>query len=127
MSRRHRPFLVVFVAAAVVATAVPAGAADPRSKAVVDKAIAFIASQQNPDGGFGDAPDTETPDAALAIDDTESFNRWIFRLEAAASRSISNFEQFLEALAHNISLFESKFGEIRLDGAQPFTSNEPSN
>jgi hypothetical protein len=36
-------------------------------------------------------------------------------------------KQLLEALAHNISLFESKFGEIRLDGAQPFTSNEPSN
>jgi len=37
-------------------------------------------------------------------------------------------KQLLEALAHNISLFESKFGEIRLDGTQQtFTSNEPSN
>lgn len=37
-------------------------------------------------------------------------------------------KQLLDALAHNISLFESKFGEIRLDGAQVFsTSNEPSN
>jgi len=37
-------------------------------------------------------------------------------------------KQLLEALAHNISLFEQKFGEIRVDGAQPaFTSNEPSN
>ena len=37
-------------------------------------------------------------------------------------------KQLLEALAHNISLFEQKFGEIRIDGAQPaFTSNEPSN
>src|SRR3982750_238343 len=34
-------------------------------------------------------------------------------------------KQLLEALAHNISLFEQKFGEIRVDGAQPaFTSNE---
>jgi hypothetical protein len=36
-------------------------------------------------------------------------------------------KQLLEALAHNISLFESKFGEIRLDGAQGFTATEPSN
>jgi hypothetical protein len=37
-------------------------------------------------------------------------------------------KQLLEALAHNISLFEQKFGEIRVDGTQPaFTSNEPSN
>lgn len=36
-------------------------------------------------------------------------------------------KQLLEALGHNISLFEQKYGEIRLDGAQPFTSNEPSN
>ena len=37
-------------------------------------------------------------------------------------------KQLLDALAHNISLFESKFGEIRLDGAQVFsTGNEPSN
>ena len=37
-------------------------------------------------------------------------------------------KQLLEALAHNISLFEQKFGEIRVDGSQQaFTSNEPSN
>ena len=37
-------------------------------------------------------------------------------------------KQLLEALAHNISLFEQKFGEIRVDGSQAaFTSNEPSN
>jgi hypothetical protein len=36
-------------------------------------------------------------------------------------------KQLLEALAQNISLFEQKFGEIRVEAAQPFTVNEPSN
>ena len=36
-------------------------------------------------------------------------------------------KQLLDALAQNISLFEQKFGEIRVEGAQQFTSNEPSN
>src|SRR5947207_4468363 len=36
-------------------------------------------------------------------------------------------KQLLEALGHNISLYEQKFGEIRVEGAQPFASNEPSN
>src|SRR6476620_10327294 len=38
-------------------------------------------------------------------------------------------KQLLEALAQNISLFEQKFGEIRIDGASVFSSNsnEPSN
>lgn len=36
-------------------------------------------------------------------------------------------KQLLEALAHNISLYEQKFGEIRVEGAQQFSSTEPSN
>lgn len=36
-------------------------------------------------------------------------------------------KQLLEALGHNIALYEQKFGEIRLEGAQPFATNEPSN
>jgi len=36
-------------------------------------------------------------------------------------------KQLLEALAHNIGLFEQKYGEIRVDEAHSFTSNEPSN
>lgn len=36
-------------------------------------------------------------------------------------------KQLLEALAHNIALYESKFGEIRIEGAQQFPSTEPSN
>ena len=36
-------------------------------------------------------------------------------------------KQLLEALAQNISLFEQKFGEIRGDMSQQFSSNEPSN
>jgi hypothetical protein len=36
-------------------------------------------------------------------------------------------KQLLEALAQNISLFEQKFGEIRVEAGQQFTVNEPSN
>ncbi len=36
-------------------------------------------------------------------------------------------KQLLEALGHNLSLFEQKFGEIRADAASNFTQNEPSN
>ena len=36
-------------------------------------------------------------------------------------------KQFLEALGHNISLFEQKFGEIRADGAPRYIQEEPSN
>ena len=36
-------------------------------------------------------------------------------------------KQLLEALAHNIGLYESKFGEIRVDSATTFSVNEPSN
>src|SRR6188768_860704 len=35
-------------------------------------------------------------------------------------------KQLLEALAHNIALYEQKFGEIRIEGVQQqFSSNEP--
>ncbi len=36
-------------------------------------------------------------------------------------------KQLLEALAHNIGLYEAKFGEIRVDTAAPAAANEPSN
>lgn len=36
-------------------------------------------------------------------------------------------KQLLEALGHNLALFEQKFGEIRADGVSQFTQNEPSN
>jgi hypothetical protein len=36
-------------------------------------------------------------------------------------------KQLLEALRHNIALYEQKFGEIRVEDAQTFTANEPSN
>ena len=36
-------------------------------------------------------------------------------------------KQLLEALAHNISLYESKFGEIRVDAATQVAVNETSN
>jgi hypothetical protein len=36
-------------------------------------------------------------------------------------------KQLLEALSHNIALFEQKFGEIHADAAASFSQNEPSN
>lgn len=36
-------------------------------------------------------------------------------------------KQLLEALAHNVGLFEQQFGEIRVAGVPSFGSNEPSN
>jgi hypothetical protein len=36
-------------------------------------------------------------------------------------------KQLLDALATNVSLFEQKFGEIRVDAGTTFTQNEPSN
>jgi uncharacterized protein DUF3467 len=36
-------------------------------------------------------------------------------------------KQFLDALTHNIALFEQKFGEIRGDAAAHFSSDEPEN
>ena len=36
-------------------------------------------------------------------------------------------KQLLEALMHNVTLFEQKFGEIRVDGAPQVSLNEPSN
>jgi hypothetical protein len=36
-------------------------------------------------------------------------------------------KQLLEALTHNLALFEQKFGEIRGDAGAPFTQNEPEN
>ena len=36
-------------------------------------------------------------------------------------------KQLLEALGHNLSLYEQKFGEIRQDATSQFSSNEPSN
>src|SRR3569832_1202070 len=36
-------------------------------------------------------------------------------------------KQFPETHAHNLSLFEQKFGEIRGDAEMHFSANEPSN
>lgn len=36
-------------------------------------------------------------------------------------------KQLLEALSHNLAIFEQKFGEIRSDSTAPFSSNEPEN
>jgi hypothetical protein len=79
--RRHR---VAFSLAALLsllaalicsaATSLPASAAQRRSTAVAERALAFIRSQQRNDGGFGSGesgfPGFETPDALLAIADS---------------------------------------------------------
>lgn len=36
-------------------------------------------------------------------------------------------KQLLEALGHNIAIFEQKYGAIRTDGLAQYTINEPSN
>jgi hypothetical protein len=36
-------------------------------------------------------------------------------------------KQLLEALGHNLAIFEQKFGEIRPDPSLQFSTNEPSN
>jgi hypothetical protein len=36
-------------------------------------------------------------------------------------------KQFLEALSHNMALFEQKFGEVRGDATAPYSQNEPEN
>ena len=36
-------------------------------------------------------------------------------------------KQLLDALGHNIAIFEQKFGEIRADASTAFSSNEPEN
>lgn len=36
-------------------------------------------------------------------------------------------KQLLEALGHNLGLFEQKYGEIRGDATAPYSQNEPSN
>jgi hypothetical protein len=36
-------------------------------------------------------------------------------------------KQLLEALGHNLGLFEQKYGEIRGDASAPYSQNEPSN
>src|SRR5689334_9267380 len=73
--RRSKP---LFIGALVVlvgglAGGRPAAAADSRSTTVATKAIAWIATQQRDDGGFGEAEagfaGFETPDAVLAIAD----------------------------------------------------------
>jgi glucuronate isomerase len=48
-------------------------------------------------------PDTRVvptwrPDAALAVDDVNAWNAWVDRLEGASSRSIGNFDEFMDAL-----------------------------
>ena len=36
-------------------------------------------------------------------------------------------KQLLDALGHNIAIFEQKYGEIRADATTAFSSNEPEN
>ena len=67
-----------------------ANAADPASKSTADAAVAWLETQQQPDGGFEVAqfPGFETRDAALAIaEDAQTGSTWSTS-EALASPSI---------------------------------------
>lgn len=48
---------------------------------------------------------TWRPDAALAIEDAQSFNAWLSRLEAVAAMSISSFDDMLVALHRRHAAF----------------------
>ncbi len=48
---------------------------------------------------------TWRPDAALAVEDMDTLNAWIDRLEGAAGISIANFNQFLDALERRHAAF----------------------
>ena len=67
--RRIPLALVCVVAAALAAPVETARAAGPLAESAADKAVAFIDSQQQPDGGYETAgfPGFETPDAVLAV------------------------------------------------------------
>ena len=78
MSHRRTSLAATAAAVAVALTgstllvgASPAGAADPRSERTAERAVAFLASQQRDDGGFGQGeagfPGFETPDVVLAL------------------------------------------------------------
>jgi len=59
-----------------------------------------------------DDPDTRVyptwrPDKALALDDPPAFNAWLARLESAADQSISNWQEFLEALDKRHAAFHA--------------------
>ena len=78
MSYRRSPLAGTAAALAVALTgaslaigAAPVGAADPRSERTAERAVAFLASQQRADGGFGQGEagfaGFETPDVVLAL------------------------------------------------------------
>ena len=74
MSRRFVLSSATAVAVALSSLVLPAGAADTRSETVADRAIAYLATQQQPSGGFGGDTSasgqfvgSETVDAVLAI------------------------------------------------------------
>ena len=48
---------------------------------------------------------TWRPDKAMAVDRSPAFNVWVGNLEAAADVSISNYDDFLEALRHRHDYF----------------------
>jgi glucuronate isomerase len=65
-----------------------------------------LAQRHDPDT----RPDTRViptwrPDAALAVEDVDTFNTWVNRLQTAANVSIVNFTQFMEALERRHAAF----------------------
>ena len=126
MSRR--PVLSSAVAGLVAAAlafgpALPAGAADPRSDASADRAVAYLATEQQPSGGFGGDTDattggTETVEAVLAI--AEAAQTTLAYDAAAARRAVAAVTKggrsaldFLDDLAET-DQSAGKYAEITL-------------
>ena len=60
----------------------------------------------DPDFGVQVLP-TWRPDKAMAVDDAETYNAWVDRLEGAADTSITDFDTFMEALHKRHAFFHS--------------------
>jgi hypothetical protein len=130
MSRR--PVLAA-AAAAVAATlaggsflVAPAGAADRRSEAVADRAVAFVRTQQRPSGGFGDDTSisgsyvgSETVDAVLALGEAAQ-STVVYDADAARAAVLAvrtdgrSALDFLDDFSERTDLAAGKYAEITL-------------
>ncbi len=128
MSRRPLLVAVSTAASAVLlgtSLVAPAFAADTRSKSAADRGVTYLATQQQPSGGFGqdtstsgDFVGTETVDAVLALADasqpTLDYDAEKARAAVVARRSGGrNALDFLDELADG-DRSAGKYGEIAL-------------
>jgi glucuronate isomerase len=69
------------------------------------------------------------PDKAIAIDNPQTYNKYLTKLEAASGMSISNYEDLLDALQRRHDFFEQEGCNLSDHGmstfyANPYTENE---